>query len=433
MFLIFTLFVKNDVLAKETKNDLPKILVVIDRSLSLQEEDVSIRQALEMLYSFIETKGMEDTVDIIVFAEDAKYAKLSNWKEISVNGNYTDIIKALELADEWVQERRDANERGYVIVVSDLLSDLSGNFSMNDAENIQNKINEVLKNWDGYRKEELDYLFITWKNIADKQYKKLNEYKDDEIEEIDKFYCNIVKKSKVTYLDVKSDAESGKAVSDVSLTGQMLKKIFEGWTGVKIKEGELFGDRAEIEINNYHEAYVLMDKNGKLLMEEEPICFTEDMQIYELKAGSNNRSMKVSMPENVIDQKIYYFYIPTTDGTLALTPVDRTVAEFLYFKYTQKSDYVYKTLSTPLNMYIYQEDGEEKTLILKKEMDLVDKGEYQSKIMIEEAGDYLCEIRTADNQIILREKAFKVEEPRIVDPDIDINDKNEIQVDGVWC
>lgn len=418
LFLVCVFLIKSIAHAeKEQDGEETEILLVVDRSRSLQEEEKSIEQALGLLYEWVETETSCQAMDVVAFADKAVRTELTDLEQVPLNRNRTSIVTGMSEANLWIEEKLDEGKKVYVIVISDLVESPSVECTMEEAEEKQKKINDIIENWAAFQREGvLEYLFITWieQNEMDgednKEVKTLAELKEKKVEQVGEFRYTIVDRDRIHLLEVQEDAEVGEAVSQTEMAGQMLMEVLHMLVEADIKEygAKYLRNNGMIELREYHEALVLVENNVDVVSEMtkktlSPTYNTDSVQIFHMDMDMDGRQFRVTVQEG--EQKkgseIFCFYIPVSLPEISYSTINKVAGSEFQIFCRMKNDYEEQKLIKPLKVVIYTNTGTEQEIECEVALQF-DKQEqcYTAGICLDKAGIYTYKIEMADGKVI---------------------------------
>lgn len=407
-------------LAEEGKNgDETEILLVVDRSYSLRNEEESVKQSLELLYEWVEREALSNMVDVVAFADKAVRTELTDMDQVLLNRNRTSVVEGLNEANLWIEEKLEKGKKVSVIVISDLVESPGQICSIEEAERKQEKVDAIIKSWSDLRNEgALNYFFITWKddeNVnkneeSDEKVKTLTELKNDNIKEVDEFRYIIIDKNRVLSMDIQENAKAGEAVSKIIMTGKMIMEVSDMIIEVDIQKDKLeyLKINRPIELEEYHEAVMLLENGVNLISEEmqrriTPMYSTDSVQIFHLNMNIDGKKFQVVAQEG--DQKegseLYCFFTSVLSLNVHFSTVSKVEGEEFQLYCSTKNSYEEKWLVKPLKLTIYVNTGLKKEVVYEEILEFDEQKQcYTASICLEAAGIYPYEIKMANGKII---------------------------------
>lgn len=367
-----------------------ELLFVIDNSGSVAAEAESIMQTIDLLYDWLKKEPMISSIQCIAMDGEAQYAE---YKEFPPAGQYTCIKNGIKLADEWIEKRcGDGKFKGIVFVTDLMESHRAVPGEVFDKASEQEEINAILQRWETDYYEEMDYRFFTW-NIDESTLKLDREY-----------ICDIPDSKLCNLTEIRGD-ESKEVISNINLTGNVMKKIIEMLTGVELKGGSDTTWLKEISVKKSLCTYIIVEKgtylsdkedqDGKPLLPE-AISQTESMQIYRLAEQDTKKDYQLQSDRG----KVLYFllYIPKVDMDIIFNHnLDMSAGEEFQINCEFKNnDYRQWTVGETLYLRMKdQETGNEEIIPLIKS-----GKEYIGSGILEHAGTYSYIIQTERNKVL---------------------------------
>ncbi|MDE5977366.1 MAG: hypothetical protein K2G70_02715 [Turicibacter sp.] len=418
LFLACVFLIKSIIYAENgQEGEEIEILLVVDRSGSLQEEEKSIEQALGLLYKWVETETSCCAVDVVVFADKAVRTQFANLTQVPLNRNITSMVAGMSEADLWIEEKLANGKKVYVIVISDLVESPSVECTMEEAEEKQENINTIIENWAAFKREGvLDYLFITWieQNEIDdeenKEVKTLVELKEKKVEKVGEFRYTIVDRDRIHLLKVQKDAEAGEAVSQTEMAGQMLMEVLHMFVESDVKEynAKYLRNNGMIYLGEYHEAMLLVENNVDVVSEMtkktlSPMYRTDSLQVFHMDMDTSGKQFRVTVQEGESKKgsEIFCFYIPISLPEISYSTISKVAGSEFQIFCRMKNDYEEQRLVKPLKVVIYTNTGAEKKIEQEVILQFDEQEQcYTASICLEKAGTYTYEIKMADGKVI---------------------------------